>query len=46
MKSLPLLFLLLASPAHADMGDIAGAIAHGMSNQNAGDSGYSGGDDD
>ncbi len=46
MKLLTFLLLLLASPAHADMGDVAGALAHGMSNNNAGDPGYSGGNDD
>jgi hypothetical protein len=47
---LTLLLLLQASPVHADDGGIIGAVASaihsGMQNNNAGDPGYSGGNDD
>jgi len=48
--TLTLLLLLQATPVHADDGGIVGAVAaaihSGMQNNNAGDPGYSGGNDD
>jgi len=47
---LTLILLLLAAPALADDGGIVGAVigalAYGMSNNNQGDPGYSGGGND
>jgi hypothetical protein len=47
--TLTLLLLLIAAPVHADDGGVVGtvisAVSSGMSNNNAGDPGYSGGDD-